>query len=1225
MKKTSPPLFSFLLARASACLLLACGLLPLAIHSALAETPAVILEGAQAQLDKVGQSRDHLLDTWLVGGTATWETNIPAAGKYHVLMEFRCEENQGGHCTVTFGGQGFLFEVRGTGDEAGGFKRYSFGTFDLPAGPLNVRVIAGEFLGKKYMNLKSLSFVPAGQAVATKNLAEPMKDVAVISPSAPTKTVEQIDSYKPIEGRDFRSGQEASIVSDNNLRYLTLHGSKSKEAWACFPDVSLAMGRTKLKLRYSAGTPASFSLRLDSPQGPVIATASLAGTQGAWKELAMNVHDANERHHLYLTSDAPLNIDYFTFVPNKNDYKAAIDFSIDRMDLKKAGRGPGGENGWAVFPQMYEATKDPRYLKAAVAIARNIIADYRKGETPKQIYGRGGFLAHRPWMLLTEFVLAQGDLTPDEKEILRKVAEDFVLNGTYDAGNVMNRSMGYYLGVPPTLRLFPDIAVHDQLVEYRDRAVKQFLQIKQPLENSAGYETINYFYLPKMIDDFDLQYLFQDPGMKHVFMDFKNSIYPSGVRPMFGDYGGMFVGGSVQYVSALERIAAEYKDGEAKTLAHRMIGHSVLNKSPSLTKPWDDGMGMDAVVNAYLHGDDNVAESELQGGVVLNVRLTGHLDKVLFKSNGTPASFNATFDLINGGEHSDNDALSLNNVAKGERAYLYDVAGRNEANHSRPLIRDSLAEVPRPAPNKQGWQFVCLDLQRHWTFDNIAAFKNGKTRFRGGGYFTSPIIPEEYAYDPAKEFLFAMTGSGKLNKPAKFSIAEMTLEKGNGEKKILEDFSKAEGWKGRDFQVVTDPETGRKSGQFTAVPDPKGPQFGKIFPMPLDIDGRDYDRLSFWFKAEGADNDFALKDTSFTIGEKQMYPRNYLMHHNPVYKVAADYVTDGDPAAFGSFTLDERDYRGEPLMRRRQCLFVKNELMWVRDVFDLKADPKRTAAVTWRFDRLQQNGDWFLTGDQGEGVLFMVPRLDMEIGHKTDLVNNIAFSKTPEVNKEVAYQASINGTGKSAPVRYFDSLFIPLDPGQDAAKVASSIRVEHDKEGVTLLSVGKDLLLMMNPTGGKVSAGRISTDCAQLSVRFLDSKLASVCGTKGSVIQVDGQTIVSSEAKTGKSDVLQKTLLPIPSLKGEIAPSEKVTKDGVTYVPLRLAADRLDFTADWNDLSKTLTMTRNSLVMNFREGSKFAWVNGHEWQLPSPVTLIGKELMISESTWEALRSEKYYP
>ena len=1037
---------------------------------------------------------------------------------------------------------------------------------------------------------------------------------AASSSEVPANIMPRIDSYRRIEAEDYVYAKGAVIAKQAGERCVALAGG---DAFAAYPNVNLVMGRTKVKVRYAADRTTEMRVRLDEPGGREIAAISLPATGGKWCEAVADVADAIECHDLYLSADGPLKIDWFSFVPNKGDYKAAVDYAIGHNNEGKNSRGPGGDRGLAIYPELYAITKDPKYLKNAVKIARRMIEDYKKlgGEEPvvpggKSICDRG-FIGRRPLLLLGELALTKGDLTPEEKEILRKILESLVRNGTYDAGNVVNRSMGYYLGIPPTLRLFPDISIHKELVEYRDKLVREFIQLKQPLENSAGYETIDYFYLPKIIEDFNLSYLYQDPGMQRVFMNFKTSIYPSGQRPFFGDYGGKFAAGP-QYISALETIASVYKDGRAKTLAHRMAASSVLNRPQ--VKPWDDGMSMDALCHAYQIADDSIPEAELEGGVFLIKRLTGHLDKVFFMSNGTRNSFNATFDLINGGEHSDNDALTLCNVAKGGRAHLYDVAGRDESNHSRPIIRDTMAEIPRPAANKQGWQFVCIDLQRHWTWDNIPAFKGGFTRFHGGGYNKVPILSEAYVYNPEKEFAFALTGSGKLKQPARFFIAEITLTKGNGEKRVIEDFASPTGWMGQNFKVVADSETGRKCGQFDVGPEVPAPYFGRVFEMPLDINNRDYDRLTFWFKAEGANDDFVLNDLCFTIGEKQMYPRNYLMHHNPMYKVATDYVADGERAGFGSFTLDERDYRGDALTRQRQCLFVKNEMMWVRDVFDLKENPKRTAAVMWRFDKVQEHGNWFLTSDEGDSVLYLVPRSQSEIAHKTDLTNNVAFKKTPEVNKEVVYQASDKG-GK-----YFDALLIPLDPGQNAEAIAGNIRVEYDKDGVTLIAVGEDLM-MMNPTGKAVSAGRITTDCAQLYIKYVDGKLNVVCGAQGSMIKIGAETIVSSPTK---SEVLQKAFAPVPPAQVQIAEADTMTWGAVKYVPLRLAADRLGFDFHWDAGSQNATITRNSIALNFKGGCKSALVNGREWKMPAAAELAGDELMLPESDWKALRAEDYY-
>ncbi len=104
----------------------------------------------------------------------------------------------------------------------------------------------------------------------------------------------QAENYSAV--KNLRTG---GVVEDGDDRYIEniKHGS-----YAMYQDMDLS-GITRIVFRYaSGGAGGQAQLRLDSPQGEVVATAALSPTGGwqAWEEQSMTLNNIRGRHDLYM-------------------------------------------------------------------------------------------------------------------------------------------------------------------------------------------------------------------------------------------------------------------------------------------------------------------------------------------------------------------------------------------------------------------------------------------------------------------------------------------------------------------------------------------------------------------------------------------------------------------------------------------------------------------------------------------------------------------------------------------------------------------------------------------------------------------------------------------------------------------------------------------------------------------------------------------------------------
>lgn len=781
---------------------------------------------------------------------------------------------------------------------------------------------------------------------------------------------------------------------------------------------------------------------------------------------------------------------------SKKDYMACL----DKVFAKYGNTNRfGWDDRWGENTVMYRATGDKKYLDRVMEWTRLWI----KGRTSGKTETPGFHFASRPGFAnAATLAIEKGDLTPDEKKIFLSIIADVLATNAQEGGGIMNRSLGYALSIKPLLKLVPDHPMRKELMKYHDAMMTDFMATKEVLENSSNYMPITMLYMISWIDDNGLQELYQDPKLKQTFENVLQLLDPSGGLPQFADYGGKHQY-SFKVLAVLERLATVYKDGRFKWAAHQMA-RRLLQKFDVEQITGGDTEG---IACAYAYADDSIPEVRPSNGSAVLERNTGHLDKLVLRSGWGKDDFHVAVDFVAGCEHGDNDSLAVLSVYKDGGQSLFDKAGRDISNHSLPLIREQAEDYPYPRqPWEAGrWYQASFDLK---LFSSWGTFSGGAGSPLGHQYlYGEGMIPYDFTYNPAREFAFAwaLNGNGK----ARVYLDDVKLVKsgatpGKNEKEtVLEDFEgPAYRWIG-NFQKAEGAHGGKGCGRFD-VDFAESNFIGKKFQMPLDVYGKDYDRIEFWFKFEPVVGEIGGWAT-LHVGDKSGTPRNYPMTHNQNHAVKQKFFKEGQRATFAGFALEDRNAFGEPQGREREFLFVKNKVLWVRD--RMRTDTARSFAAgpVWQVGSLAgaKGANWYDTWVENNLMVWFVPKRNAVIEALSD-----PQPKGHEAGWKKQYPAVLSqkvvGKGPSKSM-VFDTLLVPHKGNEDAAKLAAQITVLYDQDDVTLLSVDGGLLLC-NPSGKTFRSNELETDCRMVFVK-VDGSRADAEAEGGTRVVFKGQAL----------------------------------------------------------------------------------------------------------------------
>ena len=834
------------------------------------------------------------------------------------------------------------------------------------------------------------------------------------------------------------------------------------------------------------------SVRGDRPSEPV--QVALAKSSQTLDRASVKVTNSFQADRLASFNPKPESAPDESAPVTKQDYLACSDKAFARYG--NTGRLPW-DNRWSDATVLYRATGEQKYLDRAMEWTRIWIKGRTSGKTEIPDF----HFASRPGFAnAATLALEKGNLTPEEKTIFLNIISDVLANGHQEGGGIMNRAMGYALSIQPLLKLVPAHPMRRQLMKYHDAIMADFLATKEVLENSSNYMPITLLYLISWIDDHGMQDLYQDPKVRQGFENVLALMDPAGGIPQFADYGGRHLY-SFKLVAVFERLATVYKDGRYKWAAHQMARRLLQRFNVEELSGGDT----EAIAWAYAYADDSIPETCPTSGSVVTERNTGRLDKLILRSGWGINDFHVAVDFVTGCEHGDSNALALLSVYKDGGQSLIDKAGRDIANHSLPLIRERASGFPYlKEPWEAGlWYQASFDLK---LFGSWGSFSGGAGSPLGHQWlYGEAMIPYDFTYNPAREFAFVwgLNGNGKV----RVYLDDVKLiQSGDSPDKprketVLEDFEgPAYRWIG-NFQKADGAHSGKGCGRFD-VDFAETNFIGKKFPMPLDVHGKDYDRIEFWFKLEPVTGSVAQWAT-LTLGDKSGTPRNYPTNYNQNHAVKQKFFQDGKLTTFAGFSLEDRNSFGGRQGRDREFLFVKNKVLWVRDRVRPDAAKPFRAGPIWQVGNLSgtKGANWFDTWIDTNLMLWFVPKPYATVELMSD-----PQPKGYDMGLKKLYPAVLAQYADGAKAGnglVFDSLLFPHSGKEEAAKLAAQVKVLHDQDDITLISVGGDLLLF-NPAGQKVALQGLVTDCTMLYVRGLATNSPACEGVGGTQAEYQG-------------------------------------------------------------------------------------------------------------------------
>ena len=285
---------------------------------------------------------------------------------------------------------------------------------------------------------------------------------------------------------------------------------------------------------------------------------------------------------------------------------------------------------------------------------------------------------------------------------------------------------------------------------------------------------------------------------------------------------------------------------------------------------------------------------------------------------------------------------------------------------------------------------------------------------------------------------------------------------------------------------------------------------GSVFNIPLNVHESKYNRIEFWYKIVSDSVQGNEYNSKVNIADKYMYPHNYFFFLSPMSTSKVGDFFDGETQSYADFTLSAKDNDGKDIVHNRQFLFGKNLLLWTRDIFEMKDTGQYFAGPQWRTEEVERiNINTYLIKSDGSSLVYFVPRE----GVSSNILKNqyLTAHNNTMPNIQVVYQKK-KGQGGNGKKDYFESIIIPLLPSDNPQKVAKSISVEYDKDGTTLLKVGETLLLL-NPSGTRISAAGLITDAKTLTLTVKDRKVTALSATETTIVEYKKNSLCKATSR----------------------------------------------------------------------------------------------------------------
>lgn len=624
------------------------------------------------------------------------------------------------------------------------------------------------------------------------------------------------------------------------------------------------------------------------------------------------------------------------------DRKSLYRYRLDRMleEYDRAGgkkvTWPGGF--WQGLVILWNQLGEEKYLERILKKARQWIEIYKRtGKLPQY-----NFPSKISITELLEAAINSGDFSEEEKDTALCMIKSLMFKSVYEGGGVMNRNIGYCLGIAAAKEYIKDEPGYELLEKMLENLDSELSKTMEPLENSTNYEDITLMFMINYIEKRGLEYLWDKEGMKNTFYNLISKLTPECGLACYGDYGGK-IKFSALFAAIYEAAARIYCDRRFSYAATCQIQNIEAFRVDAKDEAELDGWMFIGLANALRWCDEKVLPQKPNQESRIIYKNDGQLDKAVFFGGG----LYMMMDFVCGCEHGCNNTLGIMSVQKDGKTALFDMGHRDEGNHSKVFARFNDKNFPKVIEEEGEWEEGSLKLSNYWSW---GVFNNNKKRFFSSlknGFNDFLLAGCDIDYEPEKEFLLAVLSwnkfSGKKKSGGEFCIRNMRLESRGG-KQIKLDIKS--GWTGNTEYNDGVLKVSATDGVIAA----------KVFDFPLDIMAEDAEYLKFDIKANG----LLTKDLMFTIGDNTYYPHNYPMFLNPMGSAKELYFNRTDKGTVAGFELDMKDYS-----QIREIAFVNGAGIRIKDTVTVKADMPLTVGSAWRFDGLSQIDDrTFYTGGE---------------------------------------------------------------------------------------------------------------------------------------------------------------------------------------------------------------------------------------------------------------------
>ena len=704
----------------------------------------------------------------------------------------------------------------------------------------------------------------------------------------------------------------------------------------------------------------------------------------------------------------------------KELYKYRIDRMLEEYDSSGGKKVTWNGGYWHGLAIMWRATRDRKYLERIEKKARLWIAIYKKtGNLPQY-----NFASKIGIIELLEAAIESEAFAETEIETAKEMIIHLIFNSAYEGGGVMNRNIGYCLGIVAADKYIKNEPQYDIVKAMSENLDYELKKTQEPLENSSNYEDITLMYLINYIEKSGQCELFESDGIKNTLYSFLYKLTPYGGLPSYGDYGGKPQVRELM-LSILEASARLYNDGSFAYVAE-LICEGLESLRVDAKDEYElDGWVFLGFAHAYEWCDESIKPDKNNEKSRLIYRNDKTLDKVVFSGGG----LYMLMDFINGCEHGSNNSLAVMSVVKDNKVALFDMGHRDEGNHSRPIVRYKEENFPKVKEECDRWEEGSIRLPYCWSWGTFpdskkryhTALKNGANDFMLGD--------SGIDYNPKEQFLLAFLDwkrfqipYRKERKSGRLYIRNMRLVKANKEETVLDLKSGFLGGEYKDGMLKIDFDS-EKSWIFAS----------KIFNIPLDIAGGEYEYLKFDIKTEH----IPVKELLITIGDSSYYPHNYPMFHNPMNSPELIYFNEYEEGCTAGFILKEAAAE-----TKREIAFINGVGIRLRDTISVIKNEEMTVGTAWRFERIEKISDkaYISHFDTDMKASFLqVPTVteDPIRGHESEQEHN-------------RFAVCLKETGNG--VHIFDTLlhFTDFDMYNENETIIDGVRVIYSEKGFSI-------------------------------------------------------------------------------------------------------------------------------------------------------------------------------